>query len=85
MVYQVAILYVEPIKIIKIMKQLLEKENVKHGRVYISKFALIYSFKKNGERYAKPTEYLAFGNEKSQDDVLVRLQKNNPTQKFEIA
>lgn len=33
------------------MKQLLEKENVKNGRVYISKFALIYSFKKNGERY----------------------------------
>lgn len=25
------------------MKQLLEKENVKYGRVYISKFALIYS------------------------------------------
>ena len=70
---------------IKIMKQLLEKENVKNGRVYISKFALIYSFKKNGERDTKPTEYMAFGNEKSQDDVLARLQKNNPTQKFEIA
>ena len=70
---------------IKIMKQLLEKENVKYGRVYISKYALIYSFKKNGERYANPTEYMALGNEKSQDDVLARLQKNNPTQKFEIA
>lgn len=67
------------------MKQLLEKENVKFGRVYISKFALIYSFRKNGERYANPTEYMALGNEKSQDDVLARLQKNNPTQKFEIA
>lgn len=67
------------------MKQLLEKENEKHGRVYISKFALIYSFKKNGERCAKPTEYMALGNKKSQDDVLARLQKNNPTQKFEIA
>ena len=73
MVIQVATLQVEPIKIIKIMKQLLEKENVKFGRVYISKFALIYSFKKNGERCAKPTEYMALGNEKSQDDVLARL------------
>ena len=50
-----------------------------------SYYAVIYSVKKNGERYKRPMAYNAYGTEKSQEDVLARLQRLNPDSKFEIA
>lgn len=47
--------------------------------------AYIYSVKKNGERYAKPTFYTFIGSEKSADDIVKRLEKLNPNSKFEKA
>ena len=67
------------------MTQLVEKKHVKYGRTYTRKYAIIYPIKKNGERYANPIEYEAYGNEQTQEDVLVRLQENNPTRRYEIA
>ena len=67
------------------MTQLVEKKHNKFGRTYITKVAIIYSIKENGERYKNPNIIVAIGNEKTQEDVLARLQKLNPNRKFEIA
>ena len=67
------------------MKKLIEMKQDKFGRTYTNKVAIIYSIKKNGERYKNPMIIEALGNEKSQEDVLARLEANNPNHKFEIA
>lgn len=51
----------------------------------LPKGAFIYSIKKDGTRYAKPTFYKFFGFEKNADDVVRRLVMLNPERKFEIA
>lgn len=49
------------------------------------KGASIYSLKKDGSRYAKP-EFIAFiGNETTAEDIVKRLEKLNPSRRFEIA
>lgn len=49
------------------------------------KGVLVYSIKKNGERYKNPTFYEFVGNEKTVEDVIKRLVELNPTSKFESA
>lgn len=46
---------------------------------------LVYSIKKNGERYAKPTFYKFSGYERTAEEVIGRLEKLNPGHKFEAA
>ncbi len=50
-----------------------------------SKGAFIYSIKKNGERYSKPTFYNFIGSENSAEDVIKILEEYNPNCKFEMA
>lgn len=64
---------------------LTEKVFRKYGRTYIQKVAILYSIKKNGERYANPTEYELAGMEKTIQDVIKRLEQLNPGRKYEIA
>lgn len=45
----------------------------------------LYSIKKNGERYAKPTYYEYIGCEKCADDVIARFEGLNPGSKWEAA
>lgn len=45
----------------------------------------LYSIKKNGERYAKPTFYRWYGMEQTPEDVKARMEKLNPEHRFEIA
>ena len=47
--------------------------------------AFIYSIKKDGTRYAKPTFYRFIGAEKNAEEIIQRLVKLNPGSKFEIA
>lgn len=49
------------------------------------KGAYIYSIKKDGSRYAKPTWIGFVGNEKTAEDIVARLEKNNTGKKYEIA
>lgn len=48
------------------------------------KGCFIYSFKKDGSRYKSPTWCEAFG-AKTPEEVLSRMQINNPNKKFELA
>lgn len=57
----------------------------KFGKTYITKVAVIYPLKNNGKRYATPMVIPAGGYEKTQEDVLARIQRNNPNRKYEIA
>lgn len=67
------------------MKNLITIKHDKFGKTYTDKVAVIYPIKNNGKRYANPITVSAVGNEKTQEEVLVRLQKNNPGRRFEIA
>lgn len=67
------------------MKKLIEMKHHKFGKTYITKVAVIYPLKNNGKRYATPMVIQAGGYEKTQDDVLARIQRNNPNRKYEIA
>lgn len=67
------------------MKKLIELKHHKFGKTYITKVAVIYPLKNNGKRYATPMVIPAGGYEKTQEDVLARLQRNNPNRKYEIA
>lgn len=67
------------------MKQLIELKHHKFGKTYITKVAVIYPLKNNGKRYANPMVIPAGGYEKTQEDVLARIQRNNPNRKYEIA
>lgn len=67
------------------MKKLIELKHHKLGKTYITKVAVIYPLKNNGKRYATPMVIPAGGYEKTQEDVLARLQRNNPNLKYEIA
>lgn len=67
------------------MKKLIEMKHHKFGRTYITKVAVIYPLKNNGKRYATPMVIPAGGYEKTQEDVLARIQRNNPNRKYEIA
>ncbi len=51
----------------------------------LPKGAFVYSIKKDGSRYAKPTFYQFIGFEKNAGDVIQRLMKLNPGRKYEIA
>lgn len=51
----------------------------------LPKGAFIYSIKKNGTRYAKPTFYEFNGAERSALEIVERLKKYNPNSNFEIA
>ena len=70
---------------IRAMKKLIELKHHKFGKTYITKVAVIYPLKNNGKRYATPMVIPAGGYEKTQEDVLARLQRNNPNRKYEIA
>lgn len=67
------------------MKKLIELKHHKFGKTYITKVAVIYPLKNNGKRYATPMVIPAGEYEKTQEDVLARLQRNNPNRKYEIA
>lgn len=67
------------------MKKLIEMKHHKFGITYITKVAVIYPLKNNGKRYATPMVIPAGGYEKTQEDVLARIQRNNPNRKYEIA
>lgn len=67
------------------MKKLIEMKHHKFGKTYITKVAVIYPLKNNGKRYATPMVIPAGGYEKTQEDVLARIQRNNPNRKYEIA
>lgn len=57
----------------------------KYGKVYTKKVACIYTVKKDGTKSKYPVYYDAYGSEQTQEDVLARLQKNNPNARFELA
>lgn len=51
----------------------------------LPKGAFVYSIKKDGSRYAKPTFHQFVGSEKNAGDVIQRLMKLNSGRKYEIA
>ncbi|WP_106828071.1 hypothetical protein [Parabacteroides pacaensis] len=51
----------------------------------LPKGAFVYSIKKDGTRYAKPTFYEFAGAERSALEIIERLKKYNPNSNFEIA
>ena len=65
--------------------KLVEIKFKKFGKEYTRKGAYIYTVKRNGQRCAHPAWYGAVGNEQTQEDVLARLQRLNPSGRFEIA
>lgn len=42
----------------------------------------LYPVRKDGSKYAKPSFYKFYGDEKTAEDVIARLEKQNPGQKF---
>lgn len=48
----------------------------------LPKGAFIYSVKKNGEPYAKPTWHEFVGTEKNAQDIIARLEELNPGKSF---
>lgn len=59
-------------------------KNERNGKIS-KRGAYIYTLKKDGSRYANPSFIDASGMEKTQEDVLARMQRNNPNRGFELA
>lgn len=59
-------------------------KNERNGKIS-KRGAYIYNLKKNGERYTHPSFVEVAGMEATQEDVLLRIQRLNPTKKFELA
>ena len=64
--------------------KLVEIKFRKNGKEYVKRGAYIFSVKKNGELYAHPTWYEALYGENTQEDVLARLQRLNPKNRYEL-
>lgn len=59
-------------------------KTTKYGKTYEKKVAYIYGVKSNCERYARPFMIEA-RNESTQEEVLARMQSQNPQSKYELA
>ncbi|MCQ2105960.1 MAG: hypothetical protein MJZ26_09230 [Fibrobacter sp.] len=59
-------------------------QTIQVDRYHSQRGAWIYSVKKNGQRYAKPTWSQAHGNENSVEEIIERLERLNPGKRFEF-